>query len=202
MHTINRTLSLLILICVGSLAAIPSASAITIDWSPIGNAGNAADPATGFGAVDYNYRIGTYDVTNSQYVAFLNSNDPTGADPLGLYNSQMSNPADFGGISYNSGAGQRQQVQRDFRRRQQSCELRHLLRHAPLRQLARQWPGPRQHRDGCLHASGRNARRPAMPDSITRNTGATVFLPERKRMVQGCLLQPGHQHVLSVCHGE
>ena len=38
----------------------------------------------------YAYNIGTYDVTNSQYVAFLNSNDPTGADSLGLYSSDMS----------------------------------------------------------------------------------------------------------------
>lgn len=76
-------------------------------WSPVGNPGNAADPATGYGAVNYSYSIGTYDVTNAQYVAFLNANDPTGADPVGIYNSLMSDATD-GGVSFNSGAPQGQ----------------------------------------------------------------------------------------------
>ena len=72
-------------------------------WRPVGNPDNAADPATGHGTVDYSYNIGTYDVTVSQYVAFLNSNDPTGADPLGLYSTNMSSLAYDGGVSYSSG---------------------------------------------------------------------------------------------------
>ena len=86
------------------VAAPPAASAVTIDWSPVGNPGNAAD-YTGYGSVGYAYNIGTYDVTNSQYVAFLNSNVPGGetADPLALYNGNMSD-ATYGGINYNSGA--------------------------------------------------------------------------------------------------
>ena len=83
---------------------VVDAWAVTIAWSPVGNPGNAPD-TTGFGAVGYSYNIGTYDVTNSQYVEFLNSNVPNGetADPLALYNSSMSN-ATYGGITYNSGA--------------------------------------------------------------------------------------------------
>ena len=38
----------------------------------VGNANNAAD-TTSYGAVNYNYQIGTYLVTNSEYVDFLNS---------------------------------------------------------------------------------------------------------------------------------
>ena len=90
------------------------AQAVTIAWSPVGNPGNAADTADGdgtavgvqnFGAIGYNYNIGTYDVTNSQYVEFLNAKVPLGevADPLGLYNSGMSN-ATYGGINFNPGA--------------------------------------------------------------------------------------------------
>ena len=67
-----------------------------MDWSLVGNAGNAADPTTGIGAVDYEYRIGTYEVTNAQYAAFLNSVDPTGSNTLGLYNSFMA--GNLGGI--------------------------------------------------------------------------------------------------------
>jgi formylglycine-generating enzyme required for sulfatase activity len=52
---------------------------------PVGNAGNANDTTTNspYGAVAYNYNIGTYDVTLTQYTAFLNSVAST--DTYGLY---------------------------------------------------------------------------------------------------------------------
>lgn len=50
-------------------AADALAQPVTMDWSTVGNAGYA-DPTTGFGSVAYEYRIGTYEVTNSQYAAF------------------------------------------------------------------------------------------------------------------------------------
>ncbi len=76
------------------------AANITIDTVPVGNAGNAPDD-TGFGAVDYNYRIGTYEVTNAQYAAFLNAK--AASDPLGLYSSEMSGA--FGGITRTGTSG-------------------------------------------------------------------------------------------------
>ncbi len=74
------------------VACVTDARAVTIAWSPVGNPGNAADPATGslHGAVGYSYNIGTYDVTNRQYAEFLNAKDPTGANSLGLFNPGMS----------------------------------------------------------------------------------------------------------------
>lgn len=72
-----------------SAAFITSASAtVTIDWVSVGNAGNAADPSTGYGAVGYNYRIGKYEVTNAQYGEFLNAAAKT--DSYGLYNTNMA----------------------------------------------------------------------------------------------------------------
>ncbi|MFI4854718.1 MAG: SUMF1/EgtB/PvdO family nonheme iron enzyme [Phycisphaerales bacterium JB065] len=62
-------------------------SPVVMDWSTVGNAGNTPDPENGFGAVSYNYRISTYEVTNSQYAAFLNS--VAASDPHGLYNPNM-----------------------------------------------------------------------------------------------------------------
>ena len=58
-----------------------SAAAVTMEWSFVGDPGNACDlqpwdPLGGegcFGAVDYAYSIGTYEVTNAQYVEFLNA---------------------------------------------------------------------------------------------------------------------------------
>jgi len=82
--------------------------AATIDWVSVGNPGNPADTAvmledgtSGYGSVDHNYNIGKYDVTNSQYVEFLNAKDPTGANALGLYNISMSGN---GGVNFNAGA--------------------------------------------------------------------------------------------------
>ena len=42
------------------------ANQFTIDFTTIGNAGNAADPLTGYGAVPYTYKIGTYSVSQDQ----------------------------------------------------------------------------------------------------------------------------------------
>jgi formylglycine-generating enzyme required for sulfatase activity len=70
-------------------ALITSASAsVTIEWVTVGNAGNAPDPLTGFGAVAYEYKIGKYEVTNAQYGAFLNAKGKSNAN--GVYNSNMS----------------------------------------------------------------------------------------------------------------
>lgn len=78
-------------ISVAALAAISVAHAasaqITMDWSTVGNALNTPDSTTGFGAVGYEYRIGTYEVTNAQYAAFLNA--VAASDPNGLYNPIM-----------------------------------------------------------------------------------------------------------------
>ena len=71
-------------------ALITSASAsITMDWVNVGNPGNAADAATGRGAVGYAYQIGKFEVTNAQYGAFLNAK---GASNSGaIYYSEMRN---------------------------------------------------------------------------------------------------------------
>ena len=45
------------------------------------------------------YRISKYDVTNAQYVEFLNAKDPTGANTLGLYSSFMTSDANIAGAS-------------------------------------------------------------------------------------------------------
>jgi formylglycine-generating enzyme required for sulfatase activity len=66
---------------------LPVSAAVSIDWVTIGNAGNAADPLTGYGAVTSEYRIGKYEVTNAQYAEFLNAKAAT--DSYSLYNPNM-----------------------------------------------------------------------------------------------------------------
>lgn len=66
---------------------IGASANITIDTVAVGNAGNAADTLTGYGAVGYNYSIGKYEVTAGQYTAFLNAKAVT--DTYGLYSAAM-----------------------------------------------------------------------------------------------------------------
>lgn len=73
-------------IAVVALAVSGVARAATIDFVSVGNPGNAAD-STGYGAVDYAYEIGKYEVTAGQYTEFLNA--VAGTDPHGLYNPSM-----------------------------------------------------------------------------------------------------------------
>jgi formylglycine-generating enzyme required for sulfatase activity len=91
-------------------ALVPAASAVTIDWTSVGNPGNACEfqpvntsgGATGcFGAVSYAYDIGTYEVTNAQYAEFLNAKATS--DPLALYHTSMG--SGFGGITRSGVSG-------------------------------------------------------------------------------------------------
>ena len=93
-----------------ALAAIAAgfgsqSQAVTIQTVPVGSPNNAGDTVvaedltSGYGSVSYSYFIGKYDVTNSQYDEFLNDKDPTGANALGLWNSNMATST-FGGINF------------------------------------------------------------------------------------------------------
>ena len=95
-----------------AVAALPAvAGPVTFDWAFVGNPGNAGElsgsGAGGFGpdaivgAVSYNYAISKHEVTNAQYTAFLNAVDPTGANALALYNTDMA--GNFGGIELQAG---------------------------------------------------------------------------------------------------
>lgn len=83
------------------LTAVP-ARAVTIDWVTVGDPGNAAD-TTGYGAVNYEYRIGKYEVTIGQYAEFLNA--AAKSDPYGLWNSSMQVNLNIAGISRSGSSG-------------------------------------------------------------------------------------------------
>jgi formylglycine-generating enzyme required for sulfatase activity len=58
-----------------------------LTYAPVADVSNAADPATGKGSVGYEYEITTTEVTNADYVEFLNA--VAADDPNGLYNELM-----------------------------------------------------------------------------------------------------------------
>ncbi len=77
-----------------------SVSAVTIDMKVIGNPGNAGNPGSspaGLGSVAYVYQMATTETTNTDYVTFLNTVDPTGTSTSGIYNTDMTQEP-FGGI--------------------------------------------------------------------------------------------------------
>jgi sulfatase modifying factor 1 len=79
------------------LAVSCAAHATTYELVTVGNAGNAAD-ITGYGAVNYEYQIGKYEVTIGQYTAFLNTVANV-SDDYGLYDSQLGSRLTVSGIS-------------------------------------------------------------------------------------------------------
>jgi formylglycine-generating enzyme required for sulfatase activity len=71
-------------LCVSARGGV---STVSIPTVPVGSPGNAAD-SSGFGSVGYAYSIGEYDVTASQYCAFLNA--VAASDPYGIYHPNMA----------------------------------------------------------------------------------------------------------------
>lgn len=88
----------------GADGAIAASLPFDLPTVRVGNAGNGADPLTGLGAVSYEYSIGTTEVTNAQYAAFLNAIDPDGVNPHELYNPNMTNATGYavvkGGLDF------------------------------------------------------------------------------------------------------
>lgn len=79
---------------------VSAQATVTFDWAIVGDAGNPAD-ATGFGAVNYEYKIATKEVNLSQYTEFLNAVDPNGLNPHKVYEEFDLNTA---GIAFNAEA--------------------------------------------------------------------------------------------------
>jgi formylglycine-generating enzyme len=89
---------------VKSAPATPAAPAF-MSMVTVGNAGNPADANTGglYGAVSYSYKIGVYDVTGTQYTAFLNAVATT--DTYALYNTSMGTDPQVAQISRSGTSG-------------------------------------------------------------------------------------------------
>ena len=175
-----------------AVLAIPTthltATQITMSWSPVVNPNNAPDPTTGYGAVNYSYNIGTYDVTASQYVAFLNCNDPTGANRLSLYFTGMSNPF-FGGVNFNSSApaGQMYSVIPGSGNHPANwVSWYDAIRFANWMDNG-QVPGATE--TGAYTLLG-DTPIPSNALTITRNPGATIFLPTEDEWYKAAYYNP------------
>ena len=103
--TIRRMSLVFLALCFGvalAMVALPAGADVfnmpdgmtNLETVPVGNPGNAADTryvaagSPGYGAVDYTYSIGKYEVTAGQYCQFLNAVATTD-DPYALYSDLM-----------------------------------------------------------------------------------------------------------------
>lgn len=93
-----------------ALLFVPALRAdIGMQFVNVGNAGNTADTTvmwdgtSGYGSVGYTYEIGKFDVTLSQYTAFLNAVAQT--DSYGLYNPALATNLNVAGIARAGGLG-------------------------------------------------------------------------------------------------
>jgi sulfatase modifying factor 1 len=103
-----RTLPCVTVVALAALTlAAPSQAQplVTIDMVMVRDAGNAPD-STGYGAVDYDFAIGKYEVTIGQYAAFLNSVASVTSDSyiVNLWVPDMTTNLNIAGIS-RSGSG-------------------------------------------------------------------------------------------------
>ena len=101
MVTMKRMLllSLTVFVLSTGLSLAESVHGIDIDFVPIGNPGNTADTGgtPGCGAVDYNYRIGQHEVTNSQWDTFVAAAGAPTGNAVDGYGGDPYNPYDGGG---------------------------------------------------------------------------------------------------------
>jgi formylglycine-generating enzyme required for sulfatase activity len=145
-------------------ALITSASAtVTIDWVTVGNAGNAAD-TTSYGAVSYAYQIGKYEVTNTQYGAFLNAAAKT--DSHGLYDFRM----DDAGIGRNGTPG-------SYTYSVYSGEANHPVRFVSWYDAARFSNWMHNGQGSGSTETGAYTLNGATSGIITKNVGATIYIP-------------------------
>jgi formylglycine-generating enzyme len=176
---------------------VVDAGAVTIAWSPVGNPGNAPDTVTGspLGAVDYDYNIGTYDVTNSQYAELLNAKDPTGANTLGLYNSGMGS-SPYGGISYIAGnpdGNKYSVIAGDNNHPVNFVTWYDTIRFANWMNNGQ---GNGDTESGAYTLLG-GTPTPSNANSIVRNAGATIFLPSENEWYKAAYYNaPTHSYFI------
>jgi formylglycine-generating enzyme len=169
-----------------SLLIASSASAVTMDWTFVGNPGNPADSevmtccnesvgTSGYGSVPYAYNIGTYEVTNEQYAEFLNAKAKS--DPYDLYDPAMAAGwfSGGGGITRSGSSGN------------YTYSVISYLGNMPVNWVSHydafrfaNWmnngQGDGDTETGAYTLLGGTAI-PSNGTTVTRNAGATMFLP-------------------------
>jgi len=174
---------------VSLVAAVASRGlGVNMDYVVVGDPGNAADTrydAGGHGGVADVYLIGRYEVTNDQYVEFLNAVDPDGDNPYGIYNSSMG--SGYGGIEFDTGLPSASKyVARDARGSMpvdyvdfwDACRFANWMHNGE---------GSGDTETGAYSLNGVLAP----THDVTRNPGAVVFLPSEDEWYKAAYYKGG-----------
>jgi formylglycine-generating enzyme required for sulfatase activity len=161
-----------------------------------GNAGQLSGNGTGYGggpdaivgAVNYAYHIGTYDVTNSQYVKFLNAQDPTGANALRLYNASMTTDT-HGGIIFNSAGPEGSKYSVIAGRGNRPVNYVTWYDAIRFANWLNNGQGNSDTESGAYTILGGTAQ-PSNALSISRDFGARVFLPSENEWYKAAYYNP------------
>jgi VCBS repeat-containing protein len=144
---------------------------------PVGDVDNARDAATGFGAVNYPYQIGSSEVTRAQYADFLNAVAAT--DTHGLYNLNMgiARSGSPGNYSYTATDGIRSVAWVSW---YDALRFANWLNNGQPRGV----PGAASTEFGAYTFSGETS-------VSARNTTAQVFLPNENEWYKAAYYQGG-----------
>lgn len=173
-------------------APLSRAKNVSIDWVTIGDPGNFGGPqidtAQGsftWGAVPYEYRIGKYEVTNAQYVQFLNAK--AASDPYGLYNTGMTINGS-GGILRNGDAGSYTYSLKPGQENK-PVNFVNFYDAARFTNWMNNGQGNADTETGAYTLVGGTAV-PSNPNDIVRNPGATIVLPSADEWYKSAFYDP------------
>ncbi|MCA9136822.1 MAG: SUMF1/EgtB/PvdO family nonheme iron enzyme, partial [Planctomycetales bacterium] len=149
----------------------------SIPWLDVGVPGNAADSLTGYGSVDYAYRMSRLETTNREYVEFLNAVDPAGINARQLYNPLMKSDA-RGGISKTSLTGVRAGTHYSVKTGMAEMPVNFVSLYDAMRfaNWVYNGKGTGSTETGAYELLG-GGPTPTNSASIVRSSNATIFLP-------------------------
>jgi sulfatase modifying factor 1 len=182
--------ALVYLVALVSLCCPNARATVVMPWVTVGDPGNDGDPTTFRGAVPYTYQIGKYDVTNAQYVEFLNSKDPGGANILGLYGPNMTSIPNVAGITFDGAApaGSKYQVIAG----QANKPVAYVSFFSALRfaNWLNNGQGIADTENGSYTLLG-GTPQPANGTSVMRNAGAGVVVPDENEWYKAAYYKGG-----------
>ncbi len=186
MRTRTRKRSILFSGLLLALLGSPASAQVEIDWVTVSNPGNPCDTrwAGCFrGTVDYEYRISKYEITNLQYVAFLNAVAVT--DNHGLYPYSATGivrTGSSGSYAYSVVPGQEQMPVND---------VSFWMGTRFANWLHNDQPSGAQ--DDSTTEDGAYTLTPAgvASNTVTRNPGARFFMPSLDEWYKAAFYDPG-----------
>jgi formylglycine-generating enzyme required for sulfatase activity len=163
----------------------------------VGNPGNASDTrGARYGAVPYAYQMGKYDVTLGQYCQFLNAVATT-SDPYGLYNSYMATGMPTVAITQSGTAGNHSYSVTGSYSQAANCPVFDVTWGDAARfcnWLQNNQPtgteGPGTTETGAYTLNGATTDAALM--AITRNAGATYFIPTEDEWYKAACYNPSN----------